>query len=136
MDKINRMNRRDETERVESSQKVIVGCESDYIIGLTNCEPLVTVHGTDRPLTIFIVDLYHHAVWSRHWHRTGKGTRGIDFFHSEFDITHSSLQCAIQDELIKRGYSAEPGPFLAAFEYQETANRRLQTRSWQNTSLL
>ena len=28
---------------------------------------------------------------------------------------HSSLQSAIQDELIKRGYSAEPGPFLAAF---------------------
>jgi hypothetical protein len=31
-------------------------------------------------------------------------------------ITHSSLQSAIQDELIKRGYSAEPGPFLTAFE--------------------
>jgi hypothetical protein len=29
--------------------------------------------------------------------------------------THSSLQSAIQDELIKRGYSAEPGPFLAVF---------------------
>jgi hypothetical protein len=29
--------------------------------------------------------------------------------------THSSLQSAIQDELIKRGYSAEPGPFLATF---------------------
>jgi len=51
-------------------------------------------------------------------------------------ITHLSPQNAIQDELIKRGYSAEPGPFLAAFESQETANRALQTRSWQNTSLL
>jgi hypothetical protein len=50
--------------------------------------------------------------------------------------THSSPQSAIQDELIKRGYSAEPGPFLAAFEFQETANRALQTRSWQSTSLL
>lgn len=51
-------------------------------------------------------------------------------------ITHSSLQLAIQDELIKRGYSAEPGPFLAAFESQETADRALQTQSWQNTSPL
>jgi hypothetical protein len=50
--------------------------------------------------------------------------------------THSSLQSAIQDELIKRGYSVEPGPFLAASESQETANKALQTRSWQNTSLL
>ena len=49
--------------------------------------------------------------------------------------THSSLQSAIQDELIKRGYSAEPGPF-ATFEFQETADRELQTRSWQSTSLL
>jgi hypothetical protein len=51
-------------------------------------------------------------------------------------ISHLSLQSAIQDELIKRGYSAEPGPFLAAFASQETANRALQTQSWQNTSLL
>jgi len=50
-------------------------------------------------------------------------------------VTHSSLQIAIQDELIKRGYSAEPGPFLVAFESQETANRASQTRSWQNISL-
>jgi hypothetical protein len=51
-------------------------------------------------------------------------------------ITHSSLQSAIQDELIKCGYSAEPGPFLAAFESQETVNKALQTQSWQNTLLL
>jgi hypothetical protein len=65
-----------------------------------------------------------------------KALEVLTFYTVDFPITHLSPQSAIQDELIKRGYSVEPGPFLAAFESQETANRALQTRSWQNTSLL
>ena len=61
----------------------------------------------------------------------------LTFFQSELKHHNSlvSLQTAIQDELIKRGYSAEPGPFLA-FESKETADRALQTLSWQNILLL
>ena len=56
--------------RLSRSSLEIGGGESDYVTGLANCERFVT-RGTG--LT-FIVDLNHHAVWSRHQHRTGKGT--------------------------------------------------------------
>jgi len=38
-------------------------------------------------------------------------------------LTQFPFQSAIQDELIKRGYSSEPGVFLVTFEFLKTAER-------------
>ena len=104
------------TSGIPAAESFGQSCESDYIIGLTNREPSSRNRATKTDPSSSLTSTtmrFGLAIGTERAKALEVSTSSTVNLNS---ITHSSLQNAIQDELMKRGYSVEPGPFLAAFE--------------------